>query len=66
MTKQSLMVQTESKEPLLGINKAVQTNRNTSTKLTGSFNALIPHIQQIAKNYQQLTSQTSPKSKDKK
>lgn len=56
---------TESKEPLLSINKHTKTTQNPSPKLTGSFNALIPNIQQIAKKYQQLSSQASSKAKDK-
>lgn len=59
-------VSTESKKPLLGINKAVQTNLNVSKKLTGSFNALIPNIQQIAKNYQKSASQAASKTQGKK
>lgn len=57
--KNNIHTSNESNKPLLSTSRRVTTNRKSIVKLTGSFNALIPSIQQIAKKIGQVTTKHS-------
>lgn len=56
-------ISNENFEPLLSTNHQTTAIQKSNAKLTGSFNALIPNIQKIAKKFdKQTNTKNSPKN----